>query len=222
MWYNQFTFFDKAPGLAIVLPADYFTRPYTSEEFVTLKHIDTMYPAGETPATYPVPSQLQLPPDYIELLQYSNGGGIINGKREFGYFSPETIRAYYISYGFQVWAPAFLPIALNGGGSFYAYDCRQPGLPIVAVAAGNIGYDPDCWAFLGNTLHEVLSQPTNIEEDLDRLIKKPEPNDTDIRKMAIRKALTQLKVEKDKGNMELKIYLLKKRELEEEMKALGL
>lgn len=223
MWYTKFTFIEKHPGLAIPLPANYFTKPYIQEEFVSLQHINSIYPAGQNPATYPIPQQLQLPSEYIELLQFSNGGTIINGEREFGYFSPETIRSFYISYGFHVWAPAFLPVALNGGGKFYAYDLREAdSTSVIVVSAGNIGYETDCWAMLGHTLDEVLSRTTNIEEELDRLYPAVQPSDQQKRKAAIHKALAQLKAEKENGSITLKVYLSQKRELEDEIKHLNL
>jgi len=167
MWYDKFTFFNKQEGLTIDLPEDYFIKPYTEEEFSLFPDIDSLYPSGKSPDRFPIPTQLKLPNEFVNLLKYSNGGGILNGEREFAFFSHDTVRRSYISYGFPIWAPAFLPIAFNGGGKFYAYDMRQPArVPIILVDAGNIGYDDDCWVFLGDTLEEVLSKSTNVEDEL--------------------------------------------------------
>lgn len=168
MWFNKFTFFDKQPGLTEPFLDDFFTKPFSEEEFSLFPDIESLYPKGKTSEYFPIPDQLRLPEEFIELLRYSNGGGIINGEREFGFFSFEDIRQMYIAYGFPIWAPAFLPIAFNGGGKFYAYDLRKKeGFPIILVPAGNIGYDDDCWVLLGNTLEEVLSKTTNVEDELD-------------------------------------------------------
>jgi len=168
MWFNKFNFFDKLSGLTEPIPKDFFTKSYSESELVILNDIRKLYPEGLAPNIVSIPKQLRLPEDYIELLKHSNGGGILNGEREFGYFSLDGIREMYIAYGFPFWAPAFLPVAFNGGGKFYAYDLREEGkFPIVVVSSGNIGYEEDCWAFLGNTMEDVLSNTTNIEDELD-------------------------------------------------------
>ena len=106
---------------------DYFARPFSEEEFAAFPAIDSLYPRGKTTAAFPVPPQLQLPAEYQQLMAYFNGGVIGNRQHEFSYFEAEDIRGYYIRYGFPVWAPARLPIGLNGGGIFYAYDFQRPG-----------------------------------------------------------------------------------------------
>jgi hypothetical protein len=167
MWYEQFTFWGTNPGLPEPVAADYFARPFSEQEFDDFPAIESLYPQGKTVAAFPVPEQLRLPADYQELLAYSNGGVILNGEREFSYFVPEDIRGYYIRYGFPIWAPALLPIGLNGGGIFYAYDFQRPGTPpIVAVAAGDIGYEGA--VMLGKDLVEMLRINTNIFDELYR------------------------------------------------------
>lgn len=167
MWYDSFTFWETNPGLTEPVAADYFARPFSEPEFADFPAIDSLYPQGKTAAVFPVPEQLQLPAEYQELLAYSNGGVILNGEREFSYFMPEDIRGFYIRYGFPIWAPALLPIGLNGGGVFYAYDFQQPGKPpIVAVAAGDIGYEGA--VELGRNLVDVLRADANISDELYR------------------------------------------------------
>ncbi|HEX8326679.1 MAG TPA: hypothetical protein VF629_04000 [Hymenobacter sp.] len=167
MWYEQFTFWETNPGRPQPVAKDYFARPFSEPEFADFPAIDSLYPQGKTAAAFPVPVQLRLPAEYEELLAYSDGGVILNGEREFSYFVPEDIRDYYISYGFPIWAPALLPIGLNGGGVFYAYSFQQPGAPtIVAVAAGDIGYEGA--VELGKNLAEVLRADTDISDELYR------------------------------------------------------
>ena len=168
MWYSKLTFFDKQSGLSETIPDDFFTKPYSESELGVLNDIRKLYPDGSAPEIMLIEANLRLPDEYIELLKYSNGGGILNGEREFGYFSPAVIREMYVNYGFPFWAPEFLPMAFNGGGKFYAYDFREENqLQIIVVSSGNIGYKEDCWAFLGNTLEEVLNKTTNVENELD-------------------------------------------------------
>lgn len=167
MWYDQFTFWEINPGWAKPVAEGYFARPFSEKEFADFPAIESLYPQGKTAAAFPVPPQLLLPAEYQELLAYSGGGVILNGEREFSYFGPEDIRDYYIRYGFPIWAPALLPIGLNGGGVFYAYDFQRPGDPtIVAVAAGDIGYEGA--VELGKSLAEMLRANTNISDELYR------------------------------------------------------
>ena len=167
-----------------------------------------------------MPANLELPLEFIELLNYSNGGGIINGEREFGYFDLETIREMYMSYGFLIWAPNFLPIAFNGGGKFYAYkfdDISKKTL-IYLVPSG-IGDDEGC-VLLGNTLEEVLSKTTNVEDELDILYPKYEPTESQKRCKELQIQLSQLKEDKNSGKINLKNFLTNKRQIEEEIKRL--
>lgn len=212
MWYDNFTFFDKQAGLAVLPAADYCCGPLTAEELDRYPHITKLY------ADYPhkdrlwIPLSFCLPPELLQLLAYSNGGGIINGNREFGYFPLEEIRYYYFAYGFPLWAPGFLPVAFNGGGKFYAYDFRNPGQAhIVAASAGDLCYESS--VMLGNTLEAVLLATHNIEDDLDRLYPAPEPDNSAIRRQQLKQQLRQLEQNRQQGLIDLKQYLLAKRRL---------
>jgi len=108
---------------------------------------------------------LKIPEQYLKLLSYSNGGLIVNGNREFGFFGKNELREYYLNYEFPHYMPGVLPIALNGGGVFYAYDLRKTleNPQIIAVGSGALD-----WKFaysLGNDLLEMLSKTTNIEDE---------------------------------------------------------
>jgi len=162
MWYEKFTFYDKQEGLTAEIEADFFTRPTTDEEFECI----AAFTNGKTKADFSIPTHLKLPQEFVSLLQYANGGGIINGEREFGYFDLHTIREMYMCYGFLIWAPNHLPIAFNGGGEFYVYnfnhDTNKPSIDLVPASC--LGDDENC-AFLGYSLEEVLSKPTNVEDE---------------------------------------------------------
>ena len=218
MWYDRFTFIDKQPGLSTVLPENYFTNPFTEAE-LALFPVDSLYPNAQLPGTLPIPPPLKLPDEYIELLHYSNGGQIIQGDIDFGFFSPDTIREFYISYGFAVSAPAFLPIALDGGGNFYVYDTRQPAnFPILLMSAATIGYGADCWIFLGDTLASVLSRLSTNDEEIHSLTKQSEPTETQKTTTDIKLKLKQLTEDRKNGLIDLKSYLLAKRKLDNDLK----
>jgi hypothetical protein len=141
MRYNKFTFYEKQLGLTELPPDNYFSQPLTEEEAVLHPHITKFYPEFIDKNKYPVPSALTLPDELQQLLTYSNGGCIVSGEREFGYFPVRDIRLYYFGYGFPKYTPSLLPIAFNGGGVFYACDFRDPAnVNWVAVSAGDLDY----------------------------------------------------------------------------------
>lgn len=164
MWYQQFHFFDTQPGRTAPPEPGYLSAPFTAAEKEACQ-LAKISPALTATDPLCMPQELYLPEELLQLLLFSDGGGIINGEREFGYFSLDEIRTFYFSYGFPEWAPLFLPVALNGGGVFYAYDFREaPRLRVVAVSAGNLGYEDA--VVLGNSLEETLRKTTNIENEL--------------------------------------------------------
>ncbi len=174
MWYQQFTFFDKQEGLTYDIPNDFFTHPATDNEFGYI----SAYANGKPKEDFSIPTHLKLPSDFIQLLHYSNGGGISNGAREFGYFDLKTIREMYMRYGFLIWAPHILPIAFDGGGNFYAYNFdNKTNIPAVyLVPSGSIGDDENC-VFLGNTLEKVLTKTSTVGDELDILYPINEPSE---------------------------------------------
>ncbi|MBF7092963.1 SMI1/KNR4 family protein [Flavobacterium sp. ALJ2] len=193
MWYDNYTFFDKQKGFTETNSAQIWNK--------------------ELPDKFFLPIELQ------ELLQHSNGGGIINGDREFGYFSLYEISDFYIEYQFDKYTPLFMPIAFNGGGIFYAYDFRNPtNINLVAVSAGVLEYESSI--IIGKTLKEVLSKTINIEDELDILYPKIELTEEDKQLIELRKQLNELNT--NRNNITPKDYLLTKRTLENKIKELGL
>jgi len=219
MWYDKLNFYSREAGLNVTPESDFFSRSLSEEEIRLFPHLLELHPDFEDPAQFPVPAALHLPADLAGLLTFSNGGTIINGEREFGYFSLQEIRYYYFAYGFPKYLPDFLPIAFNGGGIFYAYDFSTDGiLPIVAVASGSLSEEDT--VVLGYALAEVLSKPHNIEEDLDQLYPAPELSDTEKKLAKLRQELKTLNEDKNNGKVDLKTFLLTKKRIEAEMKAL--
>ncbi|SFM63246.1 SMI1 / KNR4 family (SUKH-1) [Chitinophaga sp. YR627] len=219
MWYSKYTFFSKEEGLKGEIPDNYFLQPYTEEEFKIISN----YTGGKTVNDFQIPPYLQLPEEYRQLLAYSNGGGIINGEREFGFLSPEGIREMYIAYGFLIWAPDLLPIAFNGGGKFYVYDfSNQRNDPsVLLVPAGCIG-DDDSYAFLGNTLDDVLGKTTNVEEELNKLYPQRELSATEKKRADLNRELQNIKQKKESGEIDLKTFLKAKQDIALQMKNLEL
>jgi hypothetical protein len=109
-----------------------------------------------------------LPSSYIDLLAFSNGGGISNGAREIGFFGKKELREYLLEYHFPVWMPFCLPFGLNGGGVFYVFDMREPSVcgeyPIVAASSGALSFDDA--VHIASSLDEVFESSINIEEFL--------------------------------------------------------
>lgn len=207
MWYTSFKFFDRIEGRTD-FPLSYFDPPLTRDE------VGECIPGDLTQFS----QRFQIVSQHKELLAYADGGGIIHGEREFGYFSLTTIRSYYLDYGFHQWAPYFLPIAFNGGGKFYAYDFRDPeNIALVVVGAGDIAYESA--VCLGKTLNEVLQKQTNIEDELDVLYPQTiNPKDAQLHK--INRELIQIKQERELGILPLKTYFKMKQELENEKREL--
>ena len=142
MWYEQFEFVGpKNPGLPTPPPADFF-------QILT----------GENQA---VPDCLRLTDELHQLLTFSDGGLIVSGKHELGYFSLQEIWQYYVEYGFATDAPCLMPVAFDGGGRFYAYDFRNADSPtVVLVPSGAVSYDDAIYA--GQSLESVLNQSTEL------------------------------------------------------------
>ena len=219
MWYNKFDFYDKQIGLAEIVEGNYFSKNLTENEILLYPDIQNLYPEFIINKKLNIPSELTLQKDHKELLEYSNGGGIINEDREFGYFSIQEIRYYYFAYGFPKWTPYFLPIAFNGGGKFYAYDFRDLlCVKIVAVVAGDLSYESS--VIIGKNLNEVLSKTTNIEDELDIIYQKPTITEKDKNMMEVFAKLEILKKNKTDGKIDLKTFLLTKQKLELEIKEL--
>jgi hypothetical protein len=219
MWYDKLNFYSKEAGLGLIPESDFFSRSITEEEIRLFPHLLELHPDFQDPSQFPVPPALHLPEELAGLLTFSNGGAIINGEREFGYFSLQEIRYYYFAYGFPKYLPDFLPVAFNGGGIFYAYDFRADGtLPIVAVASGNLCEEDT--VVLGYSLEEVLAKSHNIEEDMDQLYPIRELSDKEKAHARLLQELKTLNEDKSNGKVDLKTFLLTKKRIEAEMKAL--
>lgn len=195
MWYDKYTFYNKQNPLN------------EGHDIINLEQVwqDKL------------PTEFFLPDELLELLQFSNGGGIINGNREFGYLSLIDMRNYYFDYKLSKYTPLFLPVAFNGGGIFYAYDFRNPkNITIVAVDAGDLEYESSI--VIGQTLDEVLSKTNDIVEELDKIRTPIEFTEDEKQIIELRKQLAYLNA--NRNGIDTKTYLLAKRKLESQIKEL--
>lgn len=221
MWFKKYKFTLKSKGLNKSIPPDYFTKPCTKEEFEFFRKNNDN---SKSHKDYEIPNYLRLPTEYIELLKHSNSGVIINGDREFSFFDIETIRQFYFDYGFIIYAPSLLPIAFNGGGTFYVYKFinidKKP--EIYGVHASCIGFEEDT-CFLGNSLDKVLSKRHYIDDDIyehqvkNGAIKTPITSKEKQEKDNLLKELKTLKENKNLEKVDLKNYLKAKRELQKKL-----
>lgn len=225
MWFKKHEITYKKERLEIEIPIDYYSKPCTEEEFNA--YIKCTSNFSKTYKDTNIPKFLKLPKEYIQLLKFSNGGSIVNEEREFGFFDMETIRYFYVSYGFIIEAPNLLPIAFNGGGTFYVYkflnEKEEP--KIYGVHASCIGFD-ECTCFLGNTLEEVLNKEHDIDDDIyeyqvaNGTIKIPVITKEEQERINLLNKLKELKEKKSLGKIGLKEYLKTKREIESKLNGL--
>ena len=225
MWYLKHDFLEKQEGLKEQIPNRFFTRACSEKEF---EFIAKSIAKGQHCNDFKVPDFLELPEEYSALLEYSNGGLIVNEEREFGYFDIATIREFYINYGFIKYAPKMLPIAFNGGGTFYVYNFEDNYLKpsIAAVHASCVG-DDDLTCFLGNTLDEVLSKTINIDSEIDAKQSKIELSDSQKNRIELNTKRSELKIalralneSRNIGDIDLKTFLKSKKVIEQKLKAL--
>jgi hypothetical protein len=112
----------------------------------------------------------KLPESFLEFLRFSNGGEFCNGMRRLQFFSAthpgNGLRAMLLAYLFPEFMPMALPFAFDGGGTFYIFDLRAHAVdgeyPIVASAAGSLGWDPDGHWFVANTFVEACLGTTDL------------------------------------------------------------
>jgi hypothetical protein len=127
-----------------------------------------MYPPGHRyylpldPGSWRLPAR-PLPPAYLSLLAWSDGGQFGNGDRDFQFFStigPIGVREMTLSYAVPYWLPGALPFAFDGGGVFYLFDLRESAdtdgeYPIIAAAAGSLGWDDHGYRPLASSFEDV-------------------------------------------------------------------
>jgi hypothetical protein len=86
-----------------------------------------------------------LPPSYLSLLGFSNGGNFRNGGRCLHpLFATDEVRGYLLGYNLPEHIPHTFPFAMDGSGVIYLFDMRQPPVdgeyPVLVSHAGSLSY----------------------------------------------------------------------------------
>jgi hypothetical protein len=139
-------------------------------------HFDEAYPVPGAPA-----GDLErliaevgrpLPLSYLSLLAWSNGGEFRTGRRWLQFFpaleSAHGILAMSEAYGLPRYMPRALPIAFNGGGTFYLLDMREPMVggeyPVVCSHSGNLGWEADECVQVAGSFPEACRGTIDVDE----------------------------------------------------------
>ena len=162
---------------------DEITRPLTEAEIQTANAVQrNPYPTSDRlhatwqpfdPATWCIPSR-PLPATYLSLLRRSDGGEFRTGERWFQFLPAlgerAGVRAVLLAYHIPQYMPGAVPIAWNGGGTFYMLDLRQPAVrgeyPIVCAHAGFLGWGPPTCRVVAHTLEAACRGTINVEDML--------------------------------------------------------
>ncbi len=167
MWFERFELKYKKSKLDIEIPLDYYSKPCTEEEFNAYHEC-----TGDYETTYKkvnIPNYLRLTNELEELLKRSNGGVLSNQEREFKFFDMETIRYFYIYYGFVVHHPNYLPIAFSEELYFYLYkfENKAENPKIYAISLYDIGDENEMF-FIGNSLEEMMLKSYSLEDEISK------------------------------------------------------
>ncbi|MEW4571520.1 SMI1/KNR4 family protein [Tautonia sp. JC769] len=137
---------------------------------------DEAYPVAGAP-----PSDLErlvaevgrpLPPSYLSLLSWSDGGEFRTGGRWFQFFPAldpgHGVLAMSEAYGLPRFMPQALPLAFNGGGTFYLLDMRGPAAggeyPVVCSHAGNLGWSAEECVRVAGSFPEACRGTIDVDE----------------------------------------------------------
>jgi hypothetical protein len=123
------------------------------------------------PARWAIPDR-PLPASYLSFLRWSDGGWFRSGDREFGFFPTLDptggVRAMMLAYEVPQYMPGAVPVAFNGGGTFYLLDLRRPAAggeyPVVAAHAGHLGWGPDACRPVADTFLAACRGTANVDD----------------------------------------------------------
>lgn len=134
---------------------------------------DRLYSAWQPfdPAAWVIPHR-PLPAAYLSLLRWSDGGEYGNGERWFQFFpclgARHGVRAMMLAYELPQYMPGAVPIAFNGGGTFYLLDLRLPAVageyPIVCAHAGYLGWESRAQCVVADTLEAACRGTVNVDD----------------------------------------------------------
>jgi hypothetical protein len=118
-----------------------------------------------------------LPPSYLALLRWSDGGEFCTGERWFQFFPAldprHGVRAMLLAYHLPQHMPGALPVAFNGSGTFYLLDmrCAATGgeYPVVCAQADCLGWEPEECCLVGDSLVGACRGTGNVDDLLSGL-----------------------------------------------------
>lgn len=123
------------------------------------------------PSHWVLPSR-PLSPTYLSFLGWSNGGWFRTGEREFGFFPTSDptggVRAMLLAYHLPQYMPGALPIAFNGGGTFYMLDMRRQAVggeyPVVCASAGYLGWEREACRVVSDSFPAACRGTFNVDD----------------------------------------------------------
>jgi len=122
-------------------------------------------------AAWVIPNR-PLPPAYLSLLRWADGAYFGTGDRWFQFFptlsARSGVRAMMIAYQLPQYMPGAVPVAFNGGGTFYLLDMRQPAVggeyPVVCAHAGYLAWEPDAWCVVADSFLAACRGRVNVDD----------------------------------------------------------
>jgi hypothetical protein len=112
-----------------------------------------------------------LPPAYLSLLRWSNGGEFRTGERWFQFFPAldpcHGVRAMLLAYNVPERMPGALPVAFNGAGTFYLLDMRRPAVgreyPVVCAHASYKSWNPEACLVVADSFLAACRGTVNVD-----------------------------------------------------------
>lgn len=112
-----------------------------------------------------------LPPAYLLLLRWSDGGEFRTGERLFQFFpalNPQHgVRAMMLAYHIPEYMSGALPFAFDGAGTFYLFDMRRAAkrgeYPVVRAHSGYLSWKPDAYATIAESFEAACRGAGSID-----------------------------------------------------------
>jgi hypothetical protein len=77
---------------------------------------------------------LKLPPDYVEFLEFANGGDGFIGDNSYAIlWGVDELPQFNLDYEITRWAPGFLAFGSDGGGEAFGFDTREENWPVIQL-----------------------------------------------------------------------------------------
>lgn len=183
-WATVFEEAHPQPGAADAIIARFVaevTRPVSATEIRQVNRGQrNPFPPGDPfyaswrpfdAAAWAIPAR-PLPPAYLSFLRWSNGGEFRTGERWFQFFPAvdpgSGVRAMLVGYHIPQHMPGAVPVGMNGGGTFYLLDMRQPAVageyPVVCARAGALGWKPETCRLVADSFLAACRGTRNVED----------------------------------------------------------